>query len=168
MRICICPPPPLPSTFPVIHCKRLVLFRLSVGTTTTTESTTTTAVVVVVVVVVVAAVVVVVVVVVVVAAVAVVIVVAAAVAVLVAVVTVVVVVLVVEVKTTQELPIIILMMTLKGAIHDFVFSFLAVPRNCLKHVRTNGQGAIVRKSRATHRAFITRHMMQGEGLAELK
>ena len=51
--------------------------------------------------------------------------------------------------------IIIIIIAFKGAIRDF---FLQSPRsaaNCLQPVRSSGPGAIVCKSRATHRALIT-------------
>ena len=47
-----------------------------------------------------------------------------------------------------------MVMTLKGANQDLLQSpFCAA--NCHQHMRTNGQGAIMCKSRATHRARIT-------------
>ena len=54
----------------------------------------------------------------------------------------------------EVLVVIIMMITLKGIISEFLQS----PRcdaNCLQYVRSSGQGAIVCKSRATHRALIT-------------
>ena len=42
----------------------------------------------------------------------------------------------------------------KGAIRDFLQSPHSAA-NCLQHVRSSGPGAIVCKSRATHRALIT-------------
>ena len=44
----------------------------------------------------------------------------------------------------------------KGAIRDFLQSQCTA--NCLLHVRESGQGAIVCKSSATHRALITYNM----------
>ena len=61
-------------------------------------------------------------------------------------------------KTVADLIIIIIMIiAFKGAIPDFLQSpHCAV--NCLQHVRSSGLGAIVCKSRATHRALITCNM----------
>ena len=53
--------------------------------------------------------------------------------------------------------IIITIMTLKGAIYDFLQSPHCAA-NCLQHVRSGGQGAVVCDSRATHRARITFNM----------
>ena len=50
--------------------------------------------------------------------------------------------------------IIIIIIAFKGAIRDF-FESPHSAANCLQHVRSNGPGAIVCKSRATHRALIT-------------
>ena len=50
--------------------------------------------------------------------------------------------------------IIIIIIRLKGAVKDFLQS----PHCCLQHVHSSGQGAIVRKSIATHPAFITCNM----------
>ena len=61
--------------------------------------------------------------------------------------------------------IIIIIMALKGAIRDFHCA-----ANCLQHVCSSGPGAIVCKSRATHRAFITGNMQCAtwyEGTAQL-
>ena len=55
-------------------------------------------------------------------------------------------------KTTINL--IIIIIAFKGAIRDFLHSPHSAA-NCLQHVRSSGQGAIVCKSRATHRALIT-------------
>ena len=49
--------------------------------------------------------------------------------------------------------IIIIIITFKGAIRDFSQSPHSAA-NCLQHVRSSGPGAIVCKSRATHRALI--------------
>ena len=67
--------------------------------------------------------------------------------------------------------IIIIIIALHGAIQDvllflllfffFFFFFLQSPHcpaNCLQHVRSSGQGAIVCKSRSTHPALITGNM----------
>ena len=53
----------------------------------------------------------------------------------------------------EFLIIIIIIITFKGAIRDFLQSHSAV--FCLQHVRSSGPGATVCKSRATHRALIT-------------
>ena len=50
--------------------------------------------------------------------------------------------------------IIIIIIAFKGAIRDFLQSPHSA-MNCLQHVRSSGRGAIVCKSRATHRALIT-------------
>ena len=50
--------------------------------------------------------------------------------------------------------IIIIIIAFKGAIRDFLQSPHSAA-NCLQHVRSSGQGAIVCKSRAIHRALIT-------------
>ena len=50
--------------------------------------------------------------------------------------------------------IIIIIITFKGAIRDFLQSPHSAT-NCLQHVRSSGPGAIMCKSRATHRALIT-------------
>ena len=50
--------------------------------------------------------------------------------------------------------IIIIIITLKGTIRDCLQSPHCAA-NCLQHVRSSGPGAIVCKSRATHRALIT-------------
>ena len=49
---------------------------------------------------------------------------------------------------------IIIMIALKSAIRDFSLSPHCAA-SCLQHVRSSGQGGIVCKSRATHRALIT-------------
>ena len=49
---------------------------------------------------------------------------------------------------------IIIIIAFKGAIPDFLQSPHSAA-NCLQHVRLSGPGAIVCKSRATHRALIT-------------
>ena len=56
-------------------------------------------------------------------------------------------------NTTSSL-IIIIIITFKSAIRDFLQSPQSVA-SCLQHVRSSGPGAIVCKSRATHRAHIT-------------
>ena len=48
----------------------------------------------------------------------------------------------------------IIIIAFKGAIRDFLQSPHSAA-NCLRHVRSSGPGAIVSKSRATHRALIT-------------
>ena len=53
--------------------------------------------------------------------------------------------------------IIIIIIAFKGAIRDFLQSPHSAA-NCLQHVRSSGPGAIVCKSRATHRALITCNM----------
>ena len=50
--------------------------------------------------------------------------------------------------------IIIIIIAFKGAVRDFLQSPHSAA-NCLQHVRSSGPGAIVCKSRATHRALIT-------------
>ena len=50
--------------------------------------------------------------------------------------------------------IIIIIITFKGSIRDFLQS-LHSTANCLQHARLSGQGTIVCKSRAAHRALIT-------------
>ena len=56
--------------------------------------------------------------------------------------------------------IIIIIIAFKGAIRDFLQSPHSAA-NCLQHVRSSGPRAVVCKSRATHRALITRkcHVM---------
>ena len=57
----------------------------------------------------------------------------------------------------SSLPLIIIIIAFKGAIPS-MRDFLQSPHsavNCLQHVRSSGLGAIVCKSRATHRALIT-------------
>ena len=49
---------------------------------------------------------------------------------------------------------IIIIIAFKGAIRDFLQSPHSAA-NCFQHVRSSGMGAIVCKSRATHRALIT-------------
>ena len=51
----------------------------------------------------------------------------------------------------------IIMIAFKGAVRDFLQSPHCTA-NCLQHVRSSGQGAIVCKSRATHGALITCNM----------
>ena len=53
--------------------------------------------------------------------------------------------------------IIIIIIAFKGAIRDFLQSPHSAA-NCLQHARSSGPGAIVCKSRATHRALITCNM----------
>ena len=53
-----------------------------------------------------------------------------------------------------QLIIIIIIIAFKGAIQDFLQSPHSAA-NCLQHIRSSGPGAIVCKSRATHRAHIT-------------
>ena len=53
-----------------------------------------------------------------------------------------------------SLIIIIIIIAFKGAIRDFLQSPHSAA-NCLQHARSSGPGAIVCKSRATHRALIT-------------
>ena len=59
----------------------------------------------------------------------------------------------------RTIQIIIIIITLKGAVPDFFFFFfLQSPHcaaNCLQHVRSSGQDAIACKPRATHRVLIT-------------
>ena len=55
--------------------------------------------------------------------------------------------------------VIIIIIAFKGAIRDFLQSPHSAA-NCLQHVRSSGQGAIVFKSRATHRALITCHLVR--------
>ena len=50
--------------------------------------------------------------------------------------------------------IIVIIIAFKGAIRDFLQSPHSAA-NCIQHVRSSGPGAIVCKSRATHRALIT-------------
>ena len=52
---------------------------------------------------------------------------------------------------------IMIMITLKGVIRDFLQSPHCAA-NCFQHVRSSGEDAVVCKSRATHRALITRKM----------
>ena len=59
--------------------------------------------------------------------------------------------------TTTTIIIIIIIILLKGVIRDFLQS-PPCAANCLQHVRSCGRGAIVCKSRATHRALITCNM----------
>ena len=56
--------------------------------------------------------------------------------------------------TTTTTIIIIIIIEFKGAIRDFLQSPHSAA-NCLQHARSSGPGAIVCKSRATHRALIT-------------
>ena len=53
--------------------------------------------------------------------------------------------------------IIIIIIAFKGAIQDFLQSPHSAA-NCLQHARSSGPGAIMCKSRATHRALITCNM----------
>ena len=53
--------------------------------------------------------------------------------------------------------IIIIIIAYKGAIRDFLQSPHSAA-NCLQHARSSGPGAIVYKSRATHRALVTCNM----------
>ena len=53
--------------------------------------------------------------------------------------------------------ILIIIIAFKGAIREFLQS-LHSAANCLQHARSSGPGAIVCKSRATHRALITCNM----------
>ena len=53
--------------------------------------------------------------------------------------------------------IIIIIIALKGAIRDILQSHCAA--NCLKHVRSSGQGAIVCKSRAAQTAYYVQHVV---------
>ena len=84
-------------------------------------------------------------------------------------------------KTTTIILIILMMMmmvlvmmmmiiiTLKGAIRGFVQS-PPCAANCLQHVRSSGQGAIVCKSRVTYPAFIMcnmSHATRYKGTAQL-
>ena len=65
--------------------------------------------------------------------------------------------------------IIIIIIAFKGAIRDFLQSPHSAA-NRLQHVRSSGPGAIVCKSRATHRALITCNMSCAtwyEGTAQL-
>ena len=48
----------------------------------------------------------------------------------------------------------IIKIALNGAIRDF-YDLLTAPRICLQYVRSSGQGVIICKARATHRALIT-------------
>ena len=52
---------------------------------------------------------------------------------------------------------IIIKIALKGAMRDFA-QFPHCAADCLQHVHSSGNGAIVCKSRATHRALITCYM----------
>ena len=58
---------------------------------------------------------------------------------------------------TKKLQIIIRIIAFKGAIRDFLQSPHSAA-NCLQHAHSSGPGAIVCKSRATHRALITCNM----------
>ena len=66
--------------------------------------------------------------------------------------------------------IILIIIAFKGAIRDFLQSPHSAA-NCLQHVRSSGPGAIVCKSRATHRALIackchvTCHLVQRDSSA---
>ena len=57
-------------------------------------------------------------------------------------------------STRNLIIIIIIIIAFKGAIRDFLQSPHSAA-NCLQHIRSSGPGAIVCKSRATHRALIT-------------
>ena len=48
----------------------------------------------------------------------------------------------------------LIIIAFKGAIRDYLQS-LHCAANCLQHVRSNGPGAVMCKSRETHRALIT-------------
>ena len=54
--------------------------------------------------------------------------------------------------------IIIILITFKGANRDFCHNLLTAPRTISKHARSSGSGAVVCKSRATHRPLITCNM----------
>ena len=58
-------------------------------------------------------------------------------------------------STCETIIIIIIIIAFKGAIRDFLQSPHSAA-NCLQHARSSGPGAIVCKSRATHRALMTR------------
>ena len=60
--------------------------------------------------------------------------------------------------------IIIIIIAFKGAIQDFLQSPHSAA-NCLQHVRSRGQGAVVCKSRATHQALITCHLVRRDSSA---
>ena len=65
--------------------------------------------------------------------------------------------------------IILIIIAFKGAIRDFLQSPHSAA-NCLQHVRSSGLGAIVSKSRATHRMLITCVMLRAtwyEGSAQI-
>ena len=57
-------------------------------------------------------------------------------------------------RPNDEYIIIIIIIAFKGAIRDFLQSPHSAA-NCLQHARSSGPGAIVCKSRATHRTLIT-------------
>ena len=77
------------------------------------------------------------------------------------------------VTTTTTLIIIIIIIIIINCIESAIRDLLQLPgcaANCLQHVRSSGQGAIVCKSRATHRAVIACNMscaMWYEGTARL-
>ena len=59
-----------------------------------------------------------------------------------------------KMEITFIIIIIIIIIAFKGAIRDLLQSPHSAA-NCLQHVRSSGPGAVVCKSRATHRVFIT-------------
>ena len=62
--------------------------------------------------------------------------------------------------------IIIVMTAFKGAVRDFLKSPHCAA-NCLQHVVSSGQGAIMYKSLATHRVLIMCNMSWYEGTVQL-
>ena len=62
------------------------------------------------------------------------------------------------ITTTIIIIIIIIIILIKGAVQDFMQSPHCAA-NCLQHVRSSDPGAIMRKSRATHRTLIMCNML---------
>ena len=58
------------------------------------------------------------------------------------------------ITTIMMMMMMMIIIAFKGAIRDFLQSPHSAA-NCLQHVRSSGPGAIVCKSRETHRALIT-------------
>ena len=69
-------------------------------------------------------------------------------------VTVIIIIIIIMIIIIMMMMIIIIVIAFKGAIRDFLQS-PHYAANSLQHVRSSGLGAIVCKSRATHRALVT-------------
>ena len=77
--------------------------------------------------------------------------------------------IIIIVVVTSNVHTLLIIIAFQGAIRDFLQSPHSAA-SCLQHVRSSGPGAIVCKSRATHRALITCNMSCAtwyEGTAQL-